>query len=100
MLSDSQPIRSRVRSFKRAYGVSFLTLLVALMAVSAFPGFASLSAQTNSRQEMRSNRGSSRVNYPLAARFAPYKMQELVYSTSVTPDTKFREQKRYRKLSL
>jgi dipeptidyl-peptidase-4 len=85
MLSDSQSIRSRVRSFKRAYGVSFLTLLVALTAVSAFPGFASLSAQTNSRQEMRSNRGSSRVNYPLAARFAPYKMQELVYSTSVTP---------------
>ena len=85
MLLDSKPTRRASRLPDRAFGVSLLAVLVFMATASVFPSVGSLSAQTDSRQTVRSSRGASRVNYTLAARIAPYKIQELVYSTSVTP---------------
>jgi hypothetical protein len=53
--------------------------LAAVLTLSAFA--APLAAQ----QKTHKGKAVTKANYELAARFAPYKMQKLVYSTSVSP---------------
>jgi len=65
---------------------SALPLLLALVATAPLPAPAPVAAQD---MEMRAAHPRSRVtkaNWELAARFAPYRMRKLVFSTSVSPN--------------
>jgi len=59
-------------------------LLLAMMTLAVGAG-APLSAQQAAQSSKTTGDTNESPNYRLAARFAPYKMQELIYSTTVTP---------------
>ena len=61
-----------------------LVLFLAFVMIVVSPP-SSLSAQDAATSRFRNDSIGQAANYRLAGRFAPYKMQELIYSTSVTP---------------
>ena len=62
-------------------------VMLGLMTLGFFPAIAPASAQMTVEKEVIALHGShNTANYELAARFAPYRMQKLVKSTSVTPN--------------
>ncbi len=71
--------------------VGFPSLAIAVLAIfgismmSACLSPALLSAQDAASSAGQAGRTISEPDYRLAARFAPYKMEDLIYSTSVTP---------------
>jgi hypothetical protein len=62
-----------------------LSVLFVVLAVAATVGAEPLSAQSAVQTGVQDN-GQVKPNYQLAARFAPYKLRELVHSTVVTPN--------------
>jgi hypothetical protein len=62
-----------------------LAMLLTLSMAGEMATPAVLNAQDAVRSSVQSDADIQLPNYRLAGRFAPYKMQELIYSTSVTP---------------
>jgi hypothetical protein len=81
MCADRHPTHcSQLRSFYRSGLV-----LYSAIAICAAADSPPLAAQDSARSGPRSDTGVEEANYRQAGRFAPYKLQELIYSTSVTP---------------
>jgi len=66
---------------RRALAASWAGVVLAAVMLAAFGGNAPLQAQRAEGQTM-----ATEANYQLAGRFAPYKVRELLYSTSVSPN--------------
>lgn len=85
MFSDSCFAEGMRRRSISWFGAMAVAVLLVIPAASFVVLPASLSAQDATPSVMHSGNHGSNANYRLAARFAPYKMQELIYSTSVSP---------------
>ena len=74
----------RVRQAARSLKATLALSLLAFVALSITPPPASAQdVMQAGEQEVVGGPGSA--NYPLAARFAPYKINDLLYDTSVNP---------------